>query len=180
MRFLDVFLLHCLLDDSPDDTPEEIASIGRNQQTVALRGREPGLMLLKGNEAIGLAEWSRQVLDECEPIAAALDRVHGGAAFRDALLSAGVVVANPSSAPSARVLNAMARNHGDSYVRFVLAESLLHAGSLRGLALHPDVKARFERLAAESLQDQRRLEGSDKVDFETFRQQYLSPELLKV
>ena len=27
MRFLDVFLLHCLLSDSPDDTPQEIADL---------------------------------------------------------------------------------------------------------------------------------------------------------
>jgi glutamate--cysteine ligase len=26
MRFLDVFLLHCLLSDSPHDTPEEISA----------------------------------------------------------------------------------------------------------------------------------------------------------
>ena len=26
MRFLDVFLLHCLLSDSPPDTPDEIAT----------------------------------------------------------------------------------------------------------------------------------------------------------
>ena len=31
MRFLDVFLLHCLLADSPPDTPHEIAQVGRNQ-----------------------------------------------------------------------------------------------------------------------------------------------------
>jgi len=180
MRFLDVFLLHCLLDDSPNDTPAEIAAIGRNQQAVALRGRDPGLVLYRGDEPVGLAEWGRQVIEECEPIAVALDRLHGGAAFRDALLSAGVVVANPSNAPSARVLHAMERNHGNSYVRFVLAESLLHAGSLRGLPLHPDARARFERLASESIEEQRRLEAADKVDFETFRRQYLSPELLKV
>jgi gamma-glutamylcysteine synthetase len=37
MRFLDVFLLHCLLQDSPPDTPDEIRAIGRNQHTVAAR-----------------------------------------------------------------------------------------------------------------------------------------------
>ena len=74
----------------------------------------------------------------------------------------------------------MARNHADSYVRFILAESLLHAGSLRGLPLGPEVKERFERLAAESLAEQRRIEAADQVNFETFRKQYLSPDLLKV
>src|SRR5206468_94337 len=38
-RFLDLFLLHCLLADSPPDTPPEIAAIRRNPQRVALRAR---------------------------------------------------------------------------------------------------------------------------------------------
>src|SRR5690606_34437510 len=41
MRFLDVFLLHCLLSDSPPDSPEEIAEKARNQHRVAERGRDP-------------------------------------------------------------------------------------------------------------------------------------------
>jgi glutamate--cysteine ligase len=180
MRFLDVFLLHCLLDESPDDTTEEIAEISRNQQLVALRGREPGLVLESGKKKITLAEWGGQLLDACQPIAGALDAAHGGSAFRDALMGAAVVVSNPNAAPSARVLHAMARNHGDSYVRFVLAESLLHAGSLRGLPFAAGTELRFAHLAGESLAEQRRIEAGDKVDFETFRRQYLSPELLKV
>src|SRR5438874_5963294 len=44
-RFLDIFLLHCLLNDSPPDSLPEIKAIGRNKQRVAARGREPGLRL---------------------------------------------------------------------------------------------------------------------------------------
>src|ERR1700712_1191776 len=51
-RLLDVFLLHCLLSDSPPDTPEEIRALGRNQQCAAGRGREPALLLERaGREA---------------------------------------------------------------------------------------------------------------------------------
>src|SRR6185436_15720636 len=42
IRFLDVFLLHCLLQDSPPDSPQEIAALGRNQHKTAAYGREPG------------------------------------------------------------------------------------------------------------------------------------------
>ena len=181
MRLLDVFLLHCLLDESPDDTPEEIAANGRNQQAVALRGREPGLILESKNKKITLAAWGRQLLDACLPIAKALDAAHGGgSAYLDVLMGAAVVVSNPNAAPSARVLHAMARDHGNSYVRFILAESMRHAGSLRGLPLGAEPQQRFARLAEESLAEQSRLEAADKVDFETFRRQYLSPDLLEV
>lgn len=48
MRFLDIFLLHCLQTDSPPDSPDEIAALASNQHLTAARGREPGLRLARG------------------------------------------------------------------------------------------------------------------------------------
>ena len=87
-------------------------------------------------------------------------------------------LADPEAVPSARVLHAMARNHGNSHVRFTLAESLAHRGTLLGIPLKPDVEDRFIRLAKESVEKQKKIEASDKLDFETYRQRYLNPELL--
>jgi glutamate--cysteine ligase len=181
MRFLDVFLLHCLLAESPPDTPDEIAAIKRNQQRVAARGREPGLKLGRGSQEVSLFEWGGQLLVECGPLAEALDAAHGGGtAHRTALGAAVAALKDPDTVPSARVLQAMARDHGNSYVRFALALSHLHAGYLRDLSLPPDGAAHFARLAEESLAEQRRIEAADTVPFETFRQRYLSAEQLKV
>src|SRR3989441_1904917 len=100
VRFLDVFLLHCLLCDSPPDTPEELGAIVGNKQRVASRGREPGLRLMRGSEDIELAEWGGEVLADCGPIAAALDRANGGTAYREALRAAVAALADPDSTPS--------------------------------------------------------------------------------
>jgi glutamate--cysteine ligase len=86
---------------------------------------------------------------------------------------------DPTTVPSARVLHAMARNHGNSHVRFTLAESLSHRGTLLGIPLKPDVEDRFARLARESIDRQKKIESSDRVDFETYRRRYLNPELLQ-
>jgi glutamate--cysteine ligase len=180
MRFLDVFLLHCLLSDSPPDTPQELGTIARNKLCVAQRGREPGLALTRGAQEVGLLEWGRQLLAECEPIAAALDTAHGGAGHRDALDAAVAALGDPESLPSARVLREMARDHDSSYVRFVLALSLAHRETLRGLPLPRAVEERFARLARDSLAEQQRVEAADRVPFEAYRQQYLAPELLEV
>jgi glutamate--cysteine ligase len=126
MRFLDLFLLHCLLADSPPDTPSEIGEIKRNQQRVASRGREPGLLLECAGRETPFAEWGAELLRDCEPVAAALDTAHGGAAHRDALAAAHNALKEPGSTPSARVLHAMERNHGKSFIRLVVAESLAH------------------------------------------------------
>src|SRR5437667_198831 len=108
-RFLDLFLLHCLLADSPPDTPQEIAAIRRNQQRVALRGREPGLKLQRDSDELELVQWGSQILSECAPIAEALDQAHGGSAHRDALAAALEALRTSDNVPSAKVLQAIAR-----------------------------------------------------------------------
>ena len=87
---------------------------------------------------------------------------------------------NPDSVPSARVLHAMQRNHGGSYVRFVLAESLLHKATLLSLPLPPKVEQDFGAMARASLAKQRQIEAADRVDFETYRRRYLDPQNLKI
>jgi glutamate--cysteine ligase len=180
LRFLDVFLLHCLLSDSPPDTPQELAAILRNKQRVAARGREPGLELERGPREVPLAEWGRQVLSECEPIAAALDVVNGITAHREAVANAAAAVADSGATPSARVLQAMARDHDNAYVRFVLAQSARHRDTISKLPLSDETASRFARLAEESLSKQREIEASDSMLFEMYRQQYLSPLRLNV
>jgi glutamate--cysteine ligase len=76
MRLLDVFLLHCLLSDSPPDTPTEIAELQRNQHLTAERGREPGLQLQRNGRDVALTTWGDEVLAACEPLASALDATH--------------------------------------------------------------------------------------------------------
>jgi glutamate--cysteine ligase len=179
MRFLDILLLYCLLAESPPDNPQELAAIARNKLRGAQEGRKPGLRLERRGEQVLLVDWGKEVLSASEPIAQALDDARGGAAFRDALGLVANYLNNPEEVPSARVLHAMARNHGNSHLRLTLAESLSHRGTLLGIPLKPEVEERFARLAEESIAKQKKIEASDRVDFETYRQRYLNPELLQ-
>src|SRR6185295_2458796 len=80
-RLIDVFLLHCLLLESPPDTSAEADAIARNQERVASRGREPGLRLATATGEAAAIDWGRELLEECTPIAAALDAADGGALY---------------------------------------------------------------------------------------------------
>jgi glutamate--cysteine ligase len=179
-RFLDVFLLSCLLADSPPDTPAEIAATNRNQDRVAARGREPGLLLERAGAHVSLTQWGRELIEQCAPLAEALDARLGGTAYRDAVRSGFAALDDPESVPSARVLHAMQRNHDGSYARFVLAESLLHRSTLLELPLPPEVDDEFAGLARASSAKQRQIEAADRVDFETYRRNYLDPQSLKI
>ena len=179
-RFIDVFLLHCLLAESPPDTPDEIKALGRNQHLTASRGREPGLQLERAGQAAPLADWGAELVDQCQPIAAALDAAHGGTDYRDALRAASAGLREPGTLPSAHVLQAMAQDFDSSYVRFTRAQSEATKKTLLGLPLAADVQARFARMAQESTDAQKKIEALDSLPFEIYRQQYVSPERLGV
>jgi len=178
VRFLDVFLLHCLLTPSPPDTPDEIAALGRNQHRTAGQGRQPGLMLERGAAQVSLIDWGLQLVDECRPLAEALDAAHGGELYQAALVAAHELLADASLTPSARVLNAMAHDFGNSFQRFCQALSRQTQAHLQGLPFAPEMAARFRAMAQRSVEEQKRIEAADTMPFEIYRQQYLSPQRL--
>ena len=184
MRFLDVFLLHCLLTDSPPDTPEEIAALARNQHRTAARGREPDLLLERDGREVPLAEWGAGVIAECAPIAAVLDELHagptGGAQYSEALAAASTALREPDTLPSARVLAAMARDYDNSFIRFARAQSEKAKVILRSLPLAEAQHARFTELTRQSIAEQKQIEASDSMPFEVYRQQYVSASRLGI
>jgi len=180
MQFLDLFLLHCLLADSPPDTPDEIGVLARNQQRVAARGREPGLHLERGDAAVTLAEWGAELLQALAPIAQRLDALHGGSGYRDALAAADAVLRAPDTAPSARVLAAMVRDFDSAFIGFTQAQSQQTREQLLALPFSERQRAAFVAAWQASVDEQRRIEANDSLPFEIYRQQYVSPERLGV
>jgi glutamate--cysteine ligase len=177
MRFLDVFLLHCLLVDSAPDSPDEIGVIAQNQYRVAERGREPGLALLRNGREIALVDWGAELLDECAPLAAALDQARGGNDYRAALERARTAMREPDATPSARVLREMHERHGDSYFGFALTKSREHRQAIAARPIAAAANARLQHEAGASLARQRTIEASDDVTFEEYRKQYLARDL---
>ena len=183
MQFIALFLLHCLLSESPPDTPDEIGALARNQQRVAARGREPGLRLERFDAAVTLTEWGGEILNALAPIAARLDALHGGSAdtsYRDALAAAHAVLRAPETAPSARVLATMARDYDSSYVGFTRAQSVQTRNALLALPFGTEAHRRFTEASKASVDEQKRIEAHDSLPFEIYRQQYLSAERLGV
>ncbi len=177
IRFLDIFLLHCLLSPSEPDSPRESLAIHHNQHLVADYGRDPELRLAHGDEMRAPGEWGLRLLEEFEPVAARLDAAHGGSAYAGLLSSAGADLRDPSRTPSARILRDMAEHHDDSFTDFALARSAAHRRQLLDRPLSPEVAARFARMAVESATRQAQIETSDTIPFETYRQQYIGQEL---
>ena len=180
MRFLDVFLIHCLRTVSPPDSPEEIAALARNQHRTAARGREPGLLLERDDQQVTLKDWGKDIVAQCAPIAAALDAAHDTDDYGAALAKATDGLNDASTLPSARVLAAMARDHDNSFVKFARAQSEKTKAHFDGLTLSSNQQLHFELLSQQSLTDQKKIESLDSMSFETYRKQYVSADRLNV
>ncbi len=175
MRFLDVFLLHCLLSDSPPDSPQEIVTLAHNQQRVAERGREPGLQLERGADTVTLTDWGLDLVEQLVPIARQLDAANGSSDYTAAVASAAQGLHHPETLPSARVLREVIERFDGSFVAFAKAQSLLTKQDMLDLPVPSDLQARFEQMSATSWQEQRRIERTDSLPFDCYLQEYLSP-----
>ena len=182
MRFLDLFLLHCLLSPSPPDHPAEIAALARNQHRTAARGREPGLMLEREGREQSLVDWGAELLEAFEPLAQRLDADLAGTplagAHAQALAQARERLARPELLPSARVLDAMAQGPGTSFIHFACERSRQAREDLLALPLSAEHEAQLRAQSQTSVREQQRIESLDSLPFELYRQQYTSPQRL--
>jgi len=173
MRFIDTFLLYCLLADSPADSRKESALMSANQLDIVEQGRLPGLVLQKTSGPVSREDWSREILDGCRPLAEMLDQTHGGDAYIHAWEEQARKIGSPELTPSARVLEIMS-SQGIPFFQFALNQSIAHKGYFDEHQLRDLQLAEYQQQAAESLVAQQRIEAEDSVDFETYLQSYLA------
>lgn len=178
-RFIDMFLLHCLLSDSPPDSPEELLSLARNRQLTAARGREPGLMLERDGQMHSLVAWAGELLDQLAPIADRLDHADGRTSdlHHAALAQARERLLSPDTTPSARVLSAL-RQQPDGHAGLVNDLSIANREHFLARTLPMENRYRWQTMAAESLKEQAQIESVETLDFESFRQDYVSADHL--
>jgi glutamate--cysteine ligase len=170
LRFLEAFVLFCLLSESPTIRLQERCEIDRNLEKVAHRGRDPELRLLRAGLGLSLADWAGQLLEAMEPLCEALEGVRGGE-YRRVLADQGAKVADPELTPSARVLAEM-RAHGESFHAFARRQAEGHRRHLRKLPLSDTRLAQLDQEAADSLARQAAVEAADDIDFPTFLDRY--------
>ncbi len=175
IRFIDTFLLYCLLADSPEDSELESELMGRNQLAVVERGRAPDLQLEQLTGSIPRDTWADEVLKACRPLAELLDEATGTDLYQLALTEQTGKIRQPSLTPSARVLSVM-KTQGIPFFRFAMNQSIAHKGYFDEHPLRGEQLAEHKATSDQSLARQHEIESSDSVDFDTFLKDYLALE----
>ncbi len=171
--FLEVFMHFCLLQDSPLVSAEEFAAINQNQMLTAHRGRDPEVRLSCLGKSVLLREQARDLLQAMRPVAEMLNAVHSEECYTDCLDNQIQLVYNPDLTPSARMLAEMQAQQ-ESFFAFARRKSEEHRDYFLQRPLDPALEAAFQQQATSSLSRQQAIEASEKMDFDTFLNAYLS------
>lgn len=169
--FLDLFLLDCLLQDSPVIDDEECYHVDANYKDAVARGRDPRLSLYTQEGPIRLQDLGMQMLEGMAHLAETLDGLNGGERYRSALAVQREKLADISRTPAAEVLAEM-RQAGQGHVDWTLDLSRRHQQALRERGLSAAVAARFEQSARQSIADQKAMEATDTLSFSEFLARY--------
>ncbi|MCS4504351.1 glutamate--cysteine ligase [Arhodomonas aquaeolei] len=172
LLFMETLLLFCLLQDSPPIDAHEQGRINHNQGLVARKGREPGLVLYRGDGSeVTLTDWARELFDALAAPARMLDAHTDDAPYTAALAEYRRRVEDPALTPSARVLAEM-REHDEDFIEFAMRVSRAHEHTFKSTPLDPGLAERFEAASRESLAEQAAIEADDTVSFEDYVAHY--------
>lgn len=172
-RFIEAFLLSCLLHDSPPQAEDEFQINNSNQLLVANRGREPGLLLNRNGSSIGLQTWAHNILDAMQPICALLDQDSLDKPYQLALQQQQAKIDNPALTPSAQILACMSQN-SQEFGCFAGKTSALHKHYFLTQPIDFETQQHFAQMAEKSLQKQADIEAADTLSFDDFLTRYFA------
>ena len=173
MRFMEAFLIHCVLDSSPLLSRREREENEENQRLVAVRGRDPALRLRCAGASIPVFEWAREIVDAVAAIAEMLDSPTRTRRYAEAIQSCRASLDDPQLLPSARVLEEM-RARSEAFFEFAMRKSEEHRATLLAATLPAARSAALEAEAAVSLRTQREIEAADRLSFPEYLERYFA------
>jgi len=172
IHFIDLFLLYCLLNDSPACTEQEYKCFSKNRSTVVNEGRKPGVTLtdsLRNYQEISLHDWALEMIHEIADIADQLGL--NNQTYRSAIAAQKSKVLDPECTPSARILSDI-RKHDISYFRFAMDWAIAHAEDFKARPLNAERETFFDEHAKQSLAAQADIEAQQNESFGSFWKRY--------
>lgn len=174
MRFIEAFLIYCLLEESPFLDDDGLVEARENQLITARRGREPGVQLLRDSKAVPLADWAMQIVERTRAVAERIDAEVTGNSYVAAVDEMRELVANPEATPSALVIEEL-RRQDCGYFELAMQMAKHHRDYFASIAaLSSERRAAMTAEVTESLARQKAIEAADSISFDEYLQNYFS------
>ena len=176
MRFMEAFLVYCLVEDSPPFGDRTLEESKCNQTGTAKRGRDSGFRLQRNGKEVSLRSWAEEIVEKVLAIAEQIDQGDGGDSYVQATRLMQSVVEEPDATPSARILSELT-DANCSYFEFAMSMARSHRDYFRSITpLSTERATDFEREAAESLQRQADIEAGDNITLDEYLAAYFESE----
>ena len=168
LRFLEAFAAFCVLRDSRPIENSEQDELDGNHAIVAREGRRPGLLLRRAGREVRLTDWAAEIIDSMRGLCELLDEGDAQRPYLTALESQEEKIHDVTRTPAARSLHEM-RTNEESFFHFALRMSKVHQSYFKDL-LPPNSSRQeeFAAEAAESIDQQARIEASDTISFDEY------------
>lgn len=174
MRFIEAFLIYCLLENSPKLDDKLLQEAGRNHANTAKHGRAPGFRLARDGAETTLQAWASEILSNVLAVANVIDNFEATECYTDSVRWMQHLVQNPEETPSARLL-ADLKAMKSGFSEFALELSRSHTNYFASIApLEKARRAVFEKEVTDSLQRQRQIEAADEISLDEYLRLYFS------
>jgi glutamate--cysteine ligase len=167
IRFLDTFLLFCLLNDSPAHGEDLCAAVQQNVLKTVHAGRKDDLLLDDNGQDRPLRQWGNEILADMAEFAASLDGTTTTGEYSKSLTEQIGKINSSEKTPSARILNDM-REQSIPFFRFAMNQAISHRESFLATPLTTEETAKFNSMSAQSVKDHLALESKDEVSFDEY------------
>lgn len=171
VRFLDAFLLNCLLSQCPNQSTTSCGDVRTNQRNIIMRGRDPTLNVIQENKSVPVAEAAEDLLGCILETARMFDQANNTNEYTAAVEAQRAKIKNPDLTPSGKIMTLV--NEGNDFID--IAKELANRHK-RHFVMTLDSNKSFDTelagLARQSLQQQTELEADDTVSFDEYLAAY--------
>ena len=174
MRFIEAFLIYCLLEDSPELDNKALEEISLNHTGTAKRGRDPEFQLLRESRSVTLQDWAGEILQDVLMVAQMIDRSVTDGSYAAAVGVAQGIVDDPDKTLSARIVTELQQT-GSSFFEYALGMANCHHEYFASIAPLRAVseKALDDEIAA-SVVRQAEIEAADEISLDDYLQRYFT------
>ncbi len=172
LYFLDIFLLYCMLNNDEHLDPKESHILHLIQQDIAVNGRNSEYLLDFGQGLISLKEKTSELLGDLNKVATFLTEQTGNNAYISSIHEQQNKLSNLALLPSHKLLQQCKVHQGFQSAMLSLAKEQQTSWMTHTIPII--LSQEFKKKAQQSLEEQKAIEDSDKVDFDTFLTAYFT------
>ncbi|MEM7180284.1 MAG: glutamate--cysteine ligase [Spirochaetota bacterium] len=161
LHFTQLLLFYLALQESPAISPDEKLQLQENQKQTVWYGRSPELSIFHNGKLEKLSDMGLQLCDELQDYAKILDNYAGGSHYQEVLGRQKEKFVSSQKTPAAK-FNRLILNNG-SFLQTGLEVARNNWSHFHGQKQDSKTREQFEKLASQSLFEQRKIELENKA-----------------